>query len=589
MKRVLIFVLLLALIAVPVAYVAAQDPEPGSGGLIIEASTRSSADIRALTNIQCSGVECRNPVLLMFPEMIGVDPDSQNYAPNVRGDMATGWEISDDGLTYTVFLRDDMVWTDGEPVTADDALFFWEASQNAEAIEMSASYGPMSSEVVAANIVDDYTIEFTLEQASCEGLRRVAGVEMLPGHAYGWEPGMADFDWSSLATSDLRLNPSVTSGSFSFNRVEPGTAIFLQANQDYPDSEFGGVLAEGWVFLDVPDDNILAERYIAHADGDVNMVREPQGVSQQIIDAYPDSTLDAPGRVWHYLAINLADPNAPANGADEDGNLLDQGAHPLFGDVRIRQALQHATDINEIVAGPLNGNGTPMVVGTIPTAFTVHPDLERRAYDLDAARALLDEAGFPATGDPLVDGGDGLRVATADAMFAEEGTPFSFEIMNVGDVRGDVAVVLQNQYAQIGVEVEVTVLDFNAMYEDNLGQQTYDAAVAGWRGDLPFNPDQRNFFGVDQDIFGDQYGFNFTSWYNEEFEALSNEIATLPGCDPDERAALAHRVQEIMWEDQPYVFLYALNSLYSAWPEVENFDPRPNFGDWNADSLLLAQ
>jgi ABC-type transport system substrate-binding protein len=127
------------------------------------------------------------------------------------------------------------------------------------------------------------------------------------------------------------------------------------------------------------------------------------------------------------------------------------------------------------------------------------------------------------------------------------------------------------------------------MYDDNMGQQTYDAAVAGWRGDLPFNPDQSSLFGAGVDIYGDQYGFNFTSWYNAEFEELSTQINQLPGCDPDERAALAHRVQEIMYDEQPYLWLYALNSLYSAWPEVDNWDARPNFPDWNADSLLLAQ
>jgi peptide/nickel transport system substrate-binding protein len=587
MKRVLVLVLILAIVAVPVAYVAAQDP--GSGGLIIEGSTRSSADIRSMVPMQCSGVECRNPTLLLFPELIGVDAETQNWAPNVRGDMAIGWEVSEDGLTYTVFMRDDMVWSDGTPITAADAVFFWEAAQNGEEVELSSSYGPMSSALTSATVVDDHTVQFTLETPSCEGLRRVADIQMMPSHAYGWEPGMEDFDWSSVATSDFRLNPTVTSGPFTFNRIEPGTAIYLEANQDYPDAEFGGVIPEGWVFLDVPDDNILAERYIAHLEGDINSVREPQGVSTQILDAYPDTTLDAPGRVWHYVAINLADPNAPANGLDDAGNPVDQGHHPLFGDVRIRQALQAAMDINEIVNGPLNGNATPMVVGTIPTAFTIHPTLERRPLDLDAARALLDEAGFPASGDPLVDGGDGLRVATADALYAEEGTPFSFEIMNVGDVRGDVAVVLQNQFAKIGVEVEVSVLDFNAMYDDNMGQQTYDAAVAGWRGDLPFNPDQRNFFGAEQDIAGDQYGFNFTSWYNAEFEELNQQIETLPGCDPDERAALAHRAQEIMYDEQPYLWLYAINSLYSAWPEVDNWDPRPNYPDWNADSLLLAQ
>ncbi|NJL96137.1 MAG: hypothetical protein HC915_21605 [Anaerolineae bacterium] len=264
-----------------------------------------------------------------------------------------------------------------------------------------------------------------------------------------------------------------------------------------------------------------------------------------------------------------------------------QGQHPIFGDVRVRQALQHAMNIDEIVNGPLNGNATAMTAGTIPTSWSLHPELERRPQDLEEARRLLDEAGWVAEGDPLVDGGDGLRVCRGCAT-AEDGTEFFFELMNVGDVRNDVAVVLQDQLAQIGVEVEVVVLDFNTMYDTNMGTQIYDAAVAGWRGGLPFDPDQRSFFGAETDIFGEGYGFNFPSYYNAEFEELAAQVNAVEGCDQTARAEIAHRMQEILWEDQPYLWLYALNDLYAA-NGMDNFDPRPGFGSWNADQWIVRQ
>jgi peptide/nickel transport system substrate-binding protein len=461
--------------------------------------------------------------------------------------------------------------------------------QQGEAIGLSSSYAPTASEVVGAEIVDDYTIQFTLEVASCEGLRRVSEVDPIPAHAYGWEPEMGeDFDWGSFIDHPMDLEPTVNSGVFTWNRMEPGTAVYLSPNQDYPDSTMGGVLSEGYVFLDVPDENVLAERFLANRADELNIIREIQSNKGSILES--DATVaDEPGRVWHYVAMNLADPNNPQNGKDEAGNLIDQGHHPIFGDIRVRQALQHAMNIEEVINGPLDGFGTAMTAGTTAGAWTLNPDLERRAFDLDAARALLDEAGWVASGDPLVDGGDGLRVATEDALYAEPGTELVFEIMNVGDVRGDVSVVLQDQFAQIGADVIVTVLDFNAMYDDNMGAQTFDAAVAGWRQDLPFNPDQRNFFGVDVDIYGEGYGFNFGSWYNEEFEAINEQIANLPGCDPEERKALAYRSQEILFDEQPYLWLYSINSMYAALPAVQNFAPYPNFPDWNVDAQFVAQ
>jgi ABC-type transport system substrate-binding protein len=372
--------------------------------------------------------------------------------------------------------------------------------------------------------------------------------------------------------------------------VEPGTAVYLSANPNYvaPDAYAGYTVPSSWVYVDTPDENVMIERFLAFQPGDINFVVEPgSGVFPQILGSDAQS-FQAPGRIWHYVALNLADPENPQNGLDEDGNPIDQGHHPLFGDVRVRQALQHGINIDEIINGPLNGYATAMVSSTIPTAYTIDPALERRAFDLEIARAMLDEAGWVSTGDPLVEGGDGQRTCDG-CMYADAGAAFEFDLMNVGDIRNDVSVIVQDQFAQLGVKVNVVVLDFNTMYDSNMGAQTYDAAIAGWRGSLPFDPDQRSFFGAENDIFGEGYGFNFPSYYNAEFEALGEQIATLPGCDPAERIALAQQATKILYDDQPYLWLYALNSLYAAAPNVQGFQPYPDQGTWNIDAWNVVE
>ena len=120
-------------------------------------------------------------------------------------------------------------------------------------------------------------------------------------------------------------------------------------------------------------------------------------------------------------------------------------------------------------------------------------------------------------------------------------------------------------------------------------------SVAGWRGGIPFNADQRSFFGFKQDIANGgsgEYGFNFGSYYNAEFEALSEYIfsgAVADGCAEDKIKEAAYKVQEIMWDDQPYIWLYALNSFYVARPEIANFSPYPAQGLWNIDSWYVRQ
>lgn len=581
MKRYLILaILLLVVISVPAVVVMAQGP--GEGGIVVEGSTRTSANLTSFVPIRCSGVDCTNPGALMFPALLAISPETQNWEIGYPGSLAEGVSISEDGLVYTFSLKQDAFWSDGEQITAEDVYFTWAAIQQGEAVGLSSSYAPIQRDVVAANVVDDFTIELSLAEASCLAFSRLA-LPVIPAHAYGFTmDAMDSFDWASMIEHPQDLEPTITAGPFQFNRLEPGTAIYLEANQSYFDAANGQVTPAGYVFLDVTDETIMIERFLGGGENEPNFLREP-GTYQAILDAAAAGeveALSAPGRVWHYVAVNTADPNNPQNGQDADGNIIDQGFHPIFGDVRVRQALQHAMNIEEIVNGPHRGNAAPMVAGTIPTAFTLHPELERRPYDVDAAAALLDEAGW-------VLGDDGVRVCDG-CLYADPGTRLAFEMMNVGDIRNDVSIILQNQFAAVGAEVEVVVLDFNTMYDTNMGAQIFDTAVAGWRGALPFDPDQRSFFGSEVDIFGEGYGFNFGSFYNAEFEELGAQVNTLAGCDETARKEIAFRMQEILWEEQPYLWLYALNSVYSV-NGIEGFDPRPNFGNWNADTWAVAQ
>lgn len=591
--RILTLCIVFVLAFTALSVVVAQDaelPGPGEGGIIIRGNTRGSGNLGSLLPIRCSGVDCSDPNALMWPGLIGLDPETQAFLAPLDGNLASGWEqtIENDVTVVTVSLRDDLSWNDGTPMTAKDVYFFWEATQQGEAIGMSSSFGPAAAALVNAEIVDDHTIKFFFENQSCNAINDVASMNPMPAHVFGYEPG-AEFDWSVFIDHAYDDAPVVTSGPFNFSGVEPGTAVYMLANQAYEDTVEGFVRPTGFVYLDTPDENVMLERFAAFQPGDINFVAEPNAGFDTIINSGAQY-LNAPGPVWHYMAINTADPSNPQNGLDADGNPIDQGKHPLFGDVRVRQALQHAVNIDEIVNGPHNGNATGMIGSTIPTAYTLHPDLERRAYDLEVAGALLDEAGWEATGDPLVEGGNGQRTCTT-CETAAEGTPLEFNLLNPGGVRNDVSIIIQDQFADLGVKVNVMPLDFNTLYDDNMGAQTFDAAIAGWRGGVPFDPDQRSFFGAEYDIFGEGYGFNFGSYYNAEVEALGEAIAS-GDCSPEAITANAHRMQEILYEEQPYIWLYALNSIYAAAPNVANFNPYPGFAAaaiWNIDAWAVVE
>lgn len=607
MKKVVLLSLVLVIVMGFVGAVAAQDmPGPGEGGAIVWGNQRGSANIDPLISLRCSGVDCSDINALLYPGLIGISPVTQNYAPAGAdymnyNSLATGWELSEDGMKLTVNLRDGLVWNDGTPITALDFYFFWAALKNVDPTETSSSFSDART-IAGINVIDDYTMEILYDVPSCKYIDIAANLVAMPAQYFGFTlEGEADFDWTSLIGSEFDDAPPISGGPFQFSRTEPGTAIYLEANLTYADPVYDYVIPMGLVYLDVPDYNIMAERLIANQSGDVNYMNEPDAaVLPTLLEAQDNGmaqVFSAPGRLWHYVSLNLADPTNPQNGWDDaNGNfqwdegeeIFDQGHHPILGDKRVRQALQHAVNIQAIIDGPLNGNGSPMSTQFIPTAWTLNPDIPIRPYDLDAARALLDEAGWIATGDPLVDGGDGLRTCQG-CLYAEEGTEFIISNVNPGDVRNDDAVLLQATFAEIGVQLNVQPVDFNAMYDDHLGAQIYDTAVAGWRGAFPFDSDTRWHLGFESDVYGtESSGFNFGSWYNAEYEELSEFIAN-GSCDTDEILAAAYRIQEIVYDEQPYLFLYAFNSSYIVNASVEGFDPYPNFGGWNMDAWNVKQ
>lgn len=134
MQKALRSILLVALASLMMfagAAVIAQEevPGPGEGGVIVWGNQRGSANIGPLVPIRCSGVDCADVNNRLYPSFIGLDPATLSLQPGMANSLVIGWEPSEDGSQYTFFLRDDMTWSDGTPITAYDVYFTWAAIQ----------------------------------------------------------------------------------------------------------------------------------------------------------------------------------------------------------------------------------------------------------------------------------------------------------------------------------------------------------------------------------------------------------------------------------------------------------------------------
>jgi peptide/nickel transport system substrate-binding protein len=352
--------------------------------------------------------------------------------------------------------------------------------------------------------------------------------------------------------------------------------VTLVRDENYPDGKVG---PDGYIYKNVPDQAVLVEQFLA---GETNFIDTPPQARRADVEKNTAVVpYKYPGNQWDYITLNLADPTNPQSAVDDKGvpTGADQGHHPLFGDVRVRRALQLGTNVPQMVKTAVFGYGTQMASGIIPSSWAFDKDLKPIGYDPAAAGKMLDEAGFPK-------GADGIRVAKG-AKYAPDGTPFKFTLFtNDGNSRRTAAgTIFQDNMKDLGIVVDFQPIEFNTEL-DKLNQQTYDAILIGWRNSFPDDPDLTQIFGTTGDVVGS--GSNSGSYSNPALDKNQKEALAVPGCDPAKRAELYKVAQKMLQDDQPYIFLYVLDGMYAARKNVVGFDPRPSNPFWNVDKWTIG-
>ncbi|MBN2305118.1 MAG: hypothetical protein JXQ72_11605 [Anaerolineae bacterium] len=583
MKKTLIVLMLVLSLVMPLAVTQAQGP--GEGGPVVEGNFSGSVNIGSFNPLRSNDTAAgRIADDLLFPDVIGASPFTQYYArvgeEGVYGGLATDWTVSEDGLTYTVTLRQDAVWSDGTPITALDVKFSFEAIASGAADTPLTGYINYVEDgnptgISEVTIIDDYTVEFKFETAACTALGLI-GYDVAPAHVFGYD-GSPEFDFSIMVDHPMDTDPEVVFGPFEVARFASGEAIGLSPVESWPE---GVVIPSGYVYRDVPDQTVEVEQFLA---GELNFMDGPSVARRDDLRADANTVVaDFPGNAWDFMAFNLADPDNPQPAVDENGDPIDQGHHPIFGDVRVRRALQYAVDVEGILEAAVFGEGTQMAANTIPTSWAADPNLAPIPYDPVKAGEMLDEAGWPL-------GDNGVRTCQG-CMYAEEGTPFAFELItNQGNTRREaIGVIIQDQLYELGIDVDFQAIDFQTLIDTTYGAQTFDAFILGWREGFPSDPDQLQLFSTSSDDPANQ-GSNASSYNNPEMIDLMIKANTVPGCDPQARAEIYYEIQKMMQEDPPYIWLFAQNLMYAARVEVEGFAAEPNLPLWNVHAWQIAQ
>lgn len=555
--------------------VAQDQPGPGEGGPIILSNLGS--DIATLNPILAQDGSSQAVINRLYPTLIGADVETFNYAPGAPGSLATSWSISEDGLTYTFTLRDDWAWSDGTPITSADVKYGFDAVASGET-NTALTY--ILDDVAAVEAPDPQTVVLTLHAPSCAALTNIGPLPVVPAHQY-----LELFtSFAAMNEAELTAVGNVSAGAWTFGNVRPGEQVTLLADQSYPDATAGQVTPEGWIFKNVADQTISYEQFLA---GQFTWDGAPEGREDEMraLAAQGYQVHEYPAASLRFIALNSADPANPQDGLDESGNAIDQGHHPILGDVRVRQALMYALNFAELNEGALGGEGVQLASHVLPSSWAFDPELAVYPFDLAMANQLLDEAGFvDDDSDPATP-----RIATEDALYAEPGTPLAITLStNSGNEASEaIGVLLTSQWGAAGIDLNYQAIDFNVLVEQLTGQ-TFDAVMLFWGFGFPDDPNGAtvNFSPVNDVVAA---GFNVTSYNNPEWTALMDQANTVPGCDEAQRIELLQQAFAILREDVPWIWLNTSNVVVAAQPNVQGWDPRGQLVGWNESSWIIPR
>jgi len=587
LTRILLVGLFIALISALIIPVAAQEVGPAEGGPVI--LPNFGADVATLNPFISTDGTSSAVWTRLYPGFLSVDPEIGYYAPNVEGGTAgngivESWEISEDGTEYTFTLRDDIMWSDGTPITSADIAYAWEVIQD-ETVTNNSNLTVLLDLIASLETPDEHTVVVGFNSADCNALDSVASIPVVPSHVYReLYPTNSDMN-----DSDANLTAPVNSSVWSFLNFRPGEQVTLVANPEHPFATGDYVVPQGWIYKNVADQTVQVEQFLA---GQLTAMGAPSARQQELLDMVNAGELlgfESERANYRFVGLNLADPSNPQPGLDEDGNALEQGLHPIFGDVRVRQALNYAINYEELNAGAFNGFGFQGTTHSRPDSWAHNHDIEPYPFDPDMAAELLEEAGW------TDEDGDGIRECHG-CLYAEEvdpsfeGSPLAFELnTNAGNTSQEaLGVILQDQWGEVGFDVTFQAIDFNVLVE-NFTAQTFDAIMIFWGFGFPADPDGiTGTFHPTEDQPG--IGFNAVSYNNERVNELLDEARALPGCDQAERAELYGEIQQILHDESPWIWIGGGKTLTVAQPNVQGWDPRPNAVSptgWNEDAWVI--
>lgn len=465
--------------------------------------------------------------------LVRLNEETLQFEPN----MAISYTISADGLTYTFKLNEDMQWSDGTPLTAEDFVWTYE-----QVIKPENEYPYLSnmSQIVSYEALDDYTLQIGIDEVFCPALTTVSSsITPLPKHV--WE----NYDWKDPEVNPEINSPSVISGPYKLVEWERDQYSQYEANDNY--WYHGAPNIKTRTTLIVPDSDV-SYQMMKSGDTDTGSITPANLEEARSLDNVTVYEWWPAAAQWTYVGLNLRSEGVPTT------------------DINVRHGLSYAIDKDLMTDEVMEGQARRQCSVFPDTSWAYNPDVPCYDYDIDQAIAEFEKSGYTFDG---------------STMLTPEGEPLVLRLIygpNTSKTLELMSLFIQDNLADIGIQVEIQSLEWASFLEaTDAAEPDWDMFLGAWRSTIePYYMYQ---------IWSEENipQLNSVGYANPELEALFEQTGRV--CDLESRKEAFGEIQSILAEDSPYIFLF----YNKAWQGINNrfggIEPTPlgigyNFNDW---------
>jgi peptide/nickel transport system substrate-binding protein len=504
---------------------------------------------------------------LVLLGMASIDPNGNVY-PVLAAELPTEENgdvvVDEDAWTMDVTwkMRDDIVWADGEPITADDVVFTWEKISDEE----GGIWFPGLDYTDDVEKVDDYTFIVHYNTVYPGYLTQFGGEQIAIWPEHYCDAAQDFVSW------DCNRDP-LSSGPYMLEEWVEGDHLTLVRNPNY--------YQEGKPYIDQVIIRIVPEQPVRKT----MMVEGEVDLNFWLDEPTMDDIKDEPNVELAFSPYNRWVMRLIPNEAEKGSLDSEENPHPFFKDVRVRHALRMAIDVDTLVNDIFLGYSEP-----VWTEFFRPPyicEIPRPEYNPEQAAALLEEAGW------TDEDGNGIRECHG-CPYAEEGYEMSAEFVIYSDYGESLELAQQliaEDLGKIGMDLRLSMMEGGVMWAD------FGSGGTEQNGEFELNMWDDGYAGVDPSDFiwsfyhsaaqEPDMGWNVVRWSNEEADTLIDESYTL---DEEYRQEVFCELAQIFEDELPWILLFSTSENAAHSTRLQGVQPSVNdIVTWNAADWTISE